>query len=225
MAARRVFRVPTLLWRSCSRCSRKATRSATVKCSIIKAQGRKAEPLCRIEDEQPEALGVALHGVPAQASLAGQVVLQGSGEAGGKVSHGKLLSCGPVRQPRPCRAAGPAWPPGTSRLRRHWHGPDRWRAPAYGGWGRRRGPGFRGMGRRRRAANSELGITQRHNAESRIIPSCLPIMGGAPQRFFWAGARQKAAGSERRRPGPAPLGEKTVGLSRWLRPSLWGLFG
>ena len=37
--------------------------------------GTEAESLCRAEDEQLEALGAALHGVPAQAPLAGQAVL------------------------------------------------------------------------------------------------------------------------------------------------------
>ena len=44
---------------------------------VLDHQGARAEaaPLCRVEDEQLVALGVALHGVPAQAPLAGQVVV------------------------------------------------------------------------------------------------------------------------------------------------------
>ena len=34
------------------------------------------------------------------------------------------------------------------------------------------------------------------------------------QRIFWSGARQEAAGSERRRPGAAPLGKKSDGVNR-----------
>ena len=55
---------------------------------------------------------------------------------------------------------------------------------------------------------------------------------GPPNRYSnlsksisWSAARQTETGSERRRPGAAPVGKESVGLNRWLRPSLWGLLG
>ena len=50
----------------------------------------------RVEDAQPEAIGVSLHGVSAEAPLVGQIILEEGGEVGGKINHRNPYSGEPV---------------------------------------------------------------------------------------------------------------------------------
>ena len=59
--------------------------------------GTDPEPLRGKDHEQPEAFGVAQQGVGTEATFAGQVDLQESGEMGSKVSHGILHAHEPTR--------------------------------------------------------------------------------------------------------------------------------
>ena len=106
MAARRTLRVLIVFFRSVCRCSRKAVRRRDREVFDRKVAGTDSEPLRREDHQQPEALGVALQGVGADAALVGQVDLQESREMRGEISHGFLHCHEPARWLRRCRATG-----------------------------------------------------------------------------------------------------------------------
>ena len=80
---------------------------------------------------------------------------------------------------------------------KHSHGPDRWRAPACGGWGRRRGPGFRGIGRRRRAVAN--GVSARERCREPAGPSPLRAGRRRRSRAGWMAAVRWRARRDARR--------------------------